>query len=147
MGTWWVVLGACTGAGPASPADAPAPTVPTADTAATAPPTDDTGVEWRYEATFAGIERFDVDYCRGCHHEGSTVVPWGVSELLRTQLVDGDLSMGALVVPGDAEASLLWRSLVGEPGVVGMPLNVPEPMPLEWTGHVRAWIEAGAVVD
>ena len=79
--------------------------------------------------------------CWNCH--GAAIQSSGLDLSTRENALEGG-NRGPAIVPGDAEASRLFRQLAGLEGPV-MPLGVP--LPEEEVEKFRAWIEAGAVWD
>ena len=79
--------------------------------------------------------------CWNCH--GAAIQSSGLDLSTRENALEGG-NRGPAIVPGDAEASRLFRQLAGLEGPV-MPLGVP--LPEEDVEKFRAWIEAGAVWD
>lgn len=101
----------------------------------------DAGTE-TYPPTWIGVTDFMDDHCVVCHSpdgEATTQLPTNLAEDLQT-------SGQRFVVPGDPEASLLWRVVsdtVGPDDYGVMPLGagaLPEPT----VAHIREWILAGA---
>ena len=137
----WVVLLAC-GPEPSPPVadsgDTGVQTTVTATGAAT-----DTGVDFRFTSDWDGVQDFIDEYCYGCHIAGE-FGGFDFYERLDAE-ASGSVSGEPLVVPGDAEASLMWRVMQPDsPGLTLMPYGAFGPLAPEVNGHVRAWIEAGA---
>jgi hypothetical protein len=103
-------------------------------------------------ADWHGVQCTLNTHCVSCHSEPHTSPPVLYTVLpddLIRDVVDGK---GSLVVPGSPDESKLWRTLSGELdpeldqwGI--MPWGYREPLPLSQIDHVRAWIEAGAVIE
>lgn len=99
-------------------------------------------VEPEYDVSFAGVEAMWVDHCQVCHP--------AVNEFDLGQVVaDIEQETGMYVVPGDPEASMLWRLISGT-RLDDDPRTMPDGSP---TGlrpvereHVRLWILDGAPV-
>lgn len=96
-----------------------------------------------YTADWPGMVAFMEDHCTECHNsegEASTVYPNAIA-------ADVLLARRVFVVPGEPDASKLWRTVSGDLDVADfadMPLNgLLDPLQ---TDHVRAWIAAGATV-
>ena len=107
------------------------------------PRSDDTGTlpSQRYTSDWEGVLQLIDERCRTCHQPGG-----GAHMMLPEALMDDlDNDLGVLVVPGDPDASMLWRLVADElwPGDWGiMPLG--NLLPPEDTVHLRVWINAGA---
>ena len=89
--------------------------------------------------TYAQIEAITAK-CIGCHGEQAPKEDLD----LRTYagLMKGS-EHGAVVIPGDAENSMLVHSLRGTHGKKQMPM-MANPLPEEEIALVEAWIQAGA---
>ena len=90
-----------------------------------------------YSSDWDGVRELSRDLCEVCHVEGGTS-----PDLVLPAAIEADLEQGGgrLVVPGDPEASLLWTVLEDGSMPIGAPLSEAQ------IGHVKAWIEDGAVV-
>ncbi len=110
-------------------------------TAASAPPAPP-GADERLEHFERAIRPLLAERCYRCHNAVDRAEA-GLAVDHAAGLWRGGRS-GPAVVPGDAEGSLLFRSVAHELGLEGMPLDEPrlEPHELE---AVRLWIAAGAV--
>ena len=64
--------------------------------------------------------------------------------VIREDLSDGDDSNNVLVIPGDADNSLLWQSIAWEGDAVPMPSGALVPLPACKAAHVKEWIDGGA---
>ncbi|MFT6145406.1 MAG: hypothetical protein ACJAZO_005398 [Myxococcota bacterium] len=97
-----------------------------------------------YTPDWLGTQVFFVDHCVQCHPsvEPSLDLPGDI-------LVDVCDETGIWVVPGDPEASMLWR-LVADTGLENDPAVMPfgtGPLPSGQTDFLREWIAAGARVE
>ncbi|MCA9491322.1 MAG: hypothetical protein KC621_15430 [Myxococcales bacterium] len=138
-----IALAACSGSSTDTPTDAPEHTDDTDDTDDTDGSSAHSGTSVLhtagpepYEATWAGMERLFEDHCDVCH---PSQAGFNLHVAIPADIAN---ATGRYVVPGDAQASSLWRS-VSDQGV-DMPLG--GLLPLETVDPVRVWIEAGAVV-
>lgn len=82
--------------------------------------------------------------CLGCH--GPAPYARGGLDLSSMRGVLEGGSRGPAVVPGDAEASLLYQVVAGLHDDLRMPLSSP-PLAAEEVEILRRWIDAGAVGD
>ena len=96
-------------------------------------------------------ERWVQQTCSGCHLEGSHLdLRFDALESLVSN--DREFHPGPIVVPGDADASLLARKLEAKVGLVTLGPDEGEPMPLDSeiteadAQLIRDWVEAGALV-
>ena len=104
----------------------------------------DTGLDLRFEPDWAGVQDFIDEYCYGCHQAGE-FGGFDFYERLDSEAA-GQGSGAPLVVPGDADASLMWRAMQpDDPEVLLMPYGAFGPLNAEVNGHVRIWIENGAL--
>jgi len=87
------------------------------------------------------IQPFLVKYCVGCHN--ATDTEGGLQLHLISALRRGGDS-GEAVLPGDAEASLLWRRVSGTEEPKMPPPDAPQPTSDE-LASLHAWIAAGAL--
>jgi hypothetical protein len=99
-----------------------------------------------------GVQCTLQQHCTSCHSEPHDVPPVAYTVFPEDLLADLLLEEHRLVVPGDPEASLLWRSISGElnPAIDGwgiMPWGWSEPLPRSEIEHVEAWILAGAHIE
>ena len=92
-----------------------------------------------YEATWDGVQMLMSDAgCFDCHAGLAPMLPSAIED----DLMQG---AGALVIPGDPENSLLWRVLMYEEGLVGMPPS--GPLGQDQLAPVEQWILEGAPLD
>ena len=92
-----------------------------------------------YEASWDGVQLLMSDMgCLDCHVALEPILP----EDLEDDIIG---SLGTYVVPGEPENSLLWRVLVYEEGLVGMPPTVP--LERDLIAPVEQWILDGAPLD
>lgn len=95
--------------------------------------------EGGYEPTWDGVQLLMSDAgCLGCHAALEPILPSAIEDDLAQAL-------GALVVPGEPENSLLWRVLMYEEGLVGMPPS--GPLAQDQIAAVEQWILDGAPLD
>ena len=90
-----------------------------------------------YTADWDGVQAFFQDSCtEGCHATLPPVLP---------DAIEADILGGteAYVVPGDAEASLLWQVLDHTGNGTPMPIGQPR-LDDDFILHVRDWIDSGA---
>jgi len=107
-----------------------------------------------YEPTWHGVQCLMNSQCVSCHaEEHPDYVPTIVTVLpgdVYADVLDG-FDGDPLVVPGDPEASRLWRVLVAPDSAQQdfglMPWGYTKPLPDSQIGHVREWIENGAPLD
>ncbi len=104
----------------------------TADWIASGAQDDDTFADWERQV-FGGYQ------CDGCHGEWAE---GGLHSYLLETMAGGE----ELVVPGDAEASLLYTKLTGEGPGQQMPKKV-DFLSEEEQRTLRTWIDAGAVFE
>ncbi len=98
------------------------------------------GNERVYEPNWLGVQVFTFDHCAQCHPSlAEPAFPAAIEEDIRNE-------DGVYVVPGDPEASLLWRVLSSDDRLTGDPPKMPLGRPLrpERVAFVREWILAGA---
>ena len=103
----------------------------------------DTDEPVTYDATWLGVQQLFVDHCVRCHApDGSNfdLVSTIEQELSTTA---GTSTQELLVVPGDAEASVLWQAVSGTGGALPMPIDTVL-LPDEVVEPIRQWIEDGA---
>ncbi len=99
------------------------------------------GDETAYTPTFEGFEGFFGDHCEGCH---PSLNAWDVDQTV----ADINSGAGRFVVPGDPDASLLWRVITdADDRVALMPLGNAQPLDASVTGHIRQWILDGASLE
>ncbi len=79
-----------------------------------------------------------MDRCGGCHGQAQIA---GLDIRTREGLLRGG-SRGPAIIPGNAEASLLYQA-VGQEGDLAMPLE-SDPLPREDVALLKRWIDAGA---
>ena len=92
-----------------------------------------------YEATWDGVQRLMSDAgCLDCHAALEPILPNAVED----DIMQGS---GVFVVPGEPENSLLWRVLMYEEGLVGMP--PAGPLDQDQIAPVEQWILDGAPLD
>ena len=100
---------------------------------------------------WAGVSCTLDQHCISCHADVHADPPVKYTILPEDLLFDLAHGTGKLVVPGDPDASLLWRSVSGELQVTDgwgiMPWGSFRPLPEDQTAHIREWIEAGAPVE
>ena len=96
--------------------------------------------ELGYEANWFGVQVFMHDHCFECHRAGQ---PPELPDAVEADLVEERFE---LVVPGDAEGSVLWQVVAPGEWEPGMPHKMPpgQPLPPPVTEHVYEWIEKGA---
>jgi hypothetical protein len=102
--------------------------------------------EVTYAADYAGVQEFFVDSCDACHldGQGTSVIDLRAEIAADVEGVAGPSGLGPFVVPGDAEASVLWLSIAQTGSANPMPLGSTTPLPTVTIAHVRDWIDAGA---
>lgn len=92
-----------------------------------------------YDDNWDGVQAMFDDHCADCH---PSLNPWVLAD------VEADLAdeSGVYVVPGDHEASQLWR-MISNTRIDGdapvMPLGSAGLLPAE-REHVKRWIDDGA---
>ena len=92
-----------------------------------------------YDATWDGVQRLMSDAgCLECHAALAPILPSELED-------DITQALGEYIVPGEPENSLLWRVLMYEEGLVGMPPS--GPLGEENIAPVEQWILDGAPLD
>ena len=94
-------------------------------------------------------ERWVRQTCSGCHLEGSHLdLRFDALETLVQK--DREYHPGPIVVPGDADASLLVRKVEAKVGLVTLGEDEGDPMPIDSditeadAQMIRDWVAAGA---
>jgi hypothetical protein len=82
-------------------------------------------------------------HCLSCH---SKDVPLGGLDLTDAASLSKGGASGAMVVPGDPDASVLLRRILGKDGKPQMPMGFA-PLGDEKVALIRGWIAAGAKAD
>lgn len=99
----------------------------------------------RYTSDWEGVMALSDHRCGECHSAGGSAETMPFPLALQVDAITG---AGLWVVPYDPDGSALWRVLTGDlaAGDFGVMPLLGVPLPYAEVGHVRAWIEAGAVV-
>ncbi len=96
-----------------------------------------------YEPNWNGVGEFLDKECLTCHGEGG-VGGIVLETVIREDLSDEDDSNNVLVIPGDADNSLLWQAIAWEGDASPMPAGAITPLPGCKIDHVKEWIDSGA---
>jgi hypothetical protein len=101
-------------------------------------------IAWDPRAEFfrAEVRPVLAQYCFSCH--GSQLRPAGGLSLVTAQGMLSGGDSGPAVLPGDAEASLLFRAISGEHPELTMPPGPRQPSERD-VELIRRWIDEGAV--
>lgn len=79
--------------------------------------------------------------CAHCHRDADDPPP----NLSPEEDVYGNIMGGGYVIPGNAEGSLFYKRLIGDPDIKGGRTMPPrEPLPQSEIDIIKAWIEQGA---
>ncbi len=82
--------------------------------------------------------------CAACHGQNPQLILAGLDVTSRDGLLQGGQTGAPAVVPGDAEASLLYRVISGLSEELAMPPKETDRLTDEEVDSFRRWIEAGA---
>ena len=82
--------------------------------------------------------------CFACHGQSPGAIEGGLALTTREAMLRGGASAQAALVPGDAEASLLYAAVRHTDAAFRMPPKENDRLTEGQVGKIRAWIDAGA---
>ncbi|MEM1085711.1 MAG: PSD1 and planctomycete cytochrome C domain-containing protein [Verrucomicrobiota bacterium] len=82
--------------------------------------------------------------CFACHGSDAEDLKGELNLLTREAMLEGGETLDTVLVPGDAEASALYRSVTWEDSDLEMPPKENDRLNEEQIGWIKQWIDAGA---